>query len=1140
MDREPIAIIGISCRFPGAKNKAAFWHLLQQGVDAITEVPPERWNANISYGEDTETAVNNRWGGFLEELDQFDPQFFKISPREAVSIDPQQRLLLELAWEAIEDAGQKPEHLAGTNTGVFMGINGFDYYTLLMGNPAHNIDAYVGTGNTNCIAANRISYLFDFTGPSLGIDTACSSSLVAVHLACQSIQNGESSLALAGGVRIILSPWIAVGFGKAGFMAPDGRCKTFDSRANGYVRSEGAGVVLLKPLSQALVDGDPIYAVIRGSAVNQDGHSNGLTAPNPWAQEALLQKAYRQAGISVDQVQYIEAHGTGTQLGDPIEIKALGKVLAQGRSPGNDCLVGSVKSNIGHLEAAAGIAGLIKVALSLDHRQIPPSLHFQQPNPYIPFANLPLRVPIALEPWPETTDKAIAGVSSFSFGGTNVHAVLEAAPIVERKKVVFDSSLHLLTLSAKSEKALQDLAWRYLEFLTSHPTVSLTDVCFTASTGRSHFEHRLAIAAQSTQQLMQRLETFCQGQTPLGLANGCIRSQQRRKIAFLFTGQGAQYANMGRQLYDTQPIFRRTLEQCDRLLQPYLEKSLLSVLFADSPDAQILNQTAYTQPALFALEYALAQMWQSWGIVPDIVMGHSVGEYVAACVAGVFSLEDGLKLISARGQQMQVLPQLGMMAAIFATQKQVIDAILPYQSQISIAAVNSPQHIVISGEQNSVELVIQQLQAEGIEVRPLQVSHAFHSPLMNPILDPFEQLASQVPYHYPRIPILSNLTGKILTAEASINATYWRHHTRETVQFAAGIQTLIDKGYDLFLEIGPHPVLSSIGKRSLATENTLWLPSMQRDQDDWWLILNSLGKLYTNGTEVDWTTFHQDYQPAKIHLPNYPFQRQRYWIESVGTMNTPLTMNQSHSHQINSESETNISHKREKISSALFPLISRWLHIKNPSELDIHTNFLDLGADSISLLEAVKSLEKTFGLKVEIRQFFEELQTIDGLITYLEQHLSVDWGAEAAHQPKLKDTEQSLISEFEPINQLSQPIDLATSFNDTTPKLVNRLISESPLTGIVEQQLHLMSQQMELLRSEILQPKQSSKEATRLAEVESSQSLLPSSKITNVSANKTPQTSVIETTPTQPTVIHVREHPSFLQRGRKSVRISRT
>jgi len=462
MDREPIAIIGIGCRFPKAKDKKAFWQLLRDGVDAITEVPASRWD--VEYFDNFEPAtsdkMNIRWGGFLEDLDQFDPEFFKISPREAMSMDPQQRLLLEVAWEALEDAGQTLERLSGTRTGVFMGINGFDYYTRLVENPI-NVDAYTGSGNTNSMAANRISYFFNFIGPSLGIDTACSSSLVAVHLACQSIWNEESTLALAGGVRIILSPWITLSFALAGFMAADGRCKTFDSRADGYVRSEGAGVVVLKPLSQALTDKDPIYALIRGSAVNQDGHSNGLTAPNPRAQEALLLQAYRTAGVSPFQVQYIEAHGTGTKLGDPIEMKALGKVLTQNRRAGQYCAVGSVKTNIGHLEVAAGIAGLIKVALSLKYGQIPPSLHFQQPNPYIPFDKLLLRVQKTLEPWPQTQDRAIAGVSAFSFGGTNAHVVLEAqeqasqkVQDIQQKQQGIETALNLQTISAKTEEAV--------------------------------------------------------------------------------------------------------------------------------------------------------------------------------------------------------------------------------------------------------------------------------------------------------------------------------------------------------------------------------------------------------------------------------------------------------------------------------------------------------------------------------------------------------------------------------------------------------------------------------------------------------------------------------------------------------------
>ncbi|WP_353931427.1 polyketide synthase [Okeanomitos corallinicola TIOX110] len=455
MDREPIAIIGVGCRFPKAQDKKAFWQLLRDGVDAITEVPAERWQVEcLSQLTSTDLEQQNiQWGGFLEDVDQFDPQFFKISPREAMSMDPQQRLALELAWEALEDGGQTLDYLNGTKTGVFLGISSKDYYSNLIEQPA-NLDAYTGSGNTNCMAANRISYFFNFTGPSLSIDTACSSSLVAVHLACQSIWNQESTLALAGGVQMILSPWMTVSFAQAGFMAADGRCKTFDSRADGYVRSEGAGIVVLKPLDQALKDKDYIYAVIRGSAVNQDGHSNGLTAPNPRAQEALLREAYSKAGVSPGQVQYIEAHGTGTKLGDPIEIKALGKVLNESRSPGKYCTVGSVKTNIGHLEVAAGIAGLIKVALSLKYAQIPPSLHFQQPNPYIPFDKLSLRVQTELTPLPDQDEPVIAGVSAFSFGGTNAHVVLEEYPAIKDSKSKDKITLPVMTKTVETEQVL--------------------------------------------------------------------------------------------------------------------------------------------------------------------------------------------------------------------------------------------------------------------------------------------------------------------------------------------------------------------------------------------------------------------------------------------------------------------------------------------------------------------------------------------------------------------------------------------------------------------------------------------------------------------------------------------------------------
>jgi len=539
---EPIAIIGIGCRFPGANDPAAFWRLLRDGVDAIREVPSDRFDQHAFYDPDPATPgkMNTRWGGFLDQVDQFDANFFGISPREALRMDPQQRVLLEVTWEALQDAGQVHERLAGTQAGVFIGISTNDYGRLQW-NDFTRIDAYAGTGNALSIAANRISYQFDFRGPSLAIDTACSSSLVAVHLACGSLRNGECTLALAGGVNLILSPAIAINFTKAGAMAPDGRCKAFDARANGYVRSEGAGVVVLKPLSKALADSDPIYAVIRGSAVNQDGRSNGLMAPNPLAQEAVLRDAYRQAAVSPGEVQYVEAHGTGTLLGDPIEAQALGTVLCVDRLPGRDCAVGSVKTNLGHLEAAAGIAGLIKVALALRHREIPASLHFEEPNPHIPFFEIPLHVQTTLSPWSTDDAPALAGVSSFGFGGTNAHVVLQEAPPAVTKMPVRERNIgtHVLPLSARDPAALLSLARAYQDFLaTPESASSLPDVCYTASARLSHHDHRLAVIGDSPAQLIENLEAFVRGEARPGLSSGRKPSARQRKLAFVFPGAG--------------------------------------------------------------------------------------------------------------------------------------------------------------------------------------------------------------------------------------------------------------------------------------------------------------------------------------------------------------------------------------------------------------------------------------------------------------------------------------------------------------------------------------------------------------------------------------------------------------------------
>jgi malonyl CoA-acyl carrier protein transacylase len=886
---EPIAIIGMSCRFPGANNPEAFWELLRDGVDMITEVPPERWDINAYYDQnpDAPGKIYTRYGSFLSQIDQFDPQFFEMSPREAVNLDPQQRLLLEVSWEALENAGQAPKGLIDKSVGVFIGMTQMDYGFLQFSSHPKNITAYTGTGTSLSFAAGRLSYVLGLRGPTLAMDTACSSSLVAIHLACQSLRTKESQLALVGGVQLSLSPTSTVFLSKAQALSPDGRCKTFDASANGFSRGEGCGIIVLKRLSEARANKDNILAVIRGSAVNHDGASSGFTVPNEQAQELLIRQALQNAKVTPADVNYVEAHGTGTALGDPIEVNALGAVFCKDRSQNSPLLIGSVKTNLGHLEAAAGIAGLMKVVLALQHDEIPPNLHFFKPNPHIAWDNLPLQVPTSRQVWSRGETPRIAGVSSFGMSGTNAHVVLEEAPesvISEKDSVIkTDRLFHLLTLSAKSDEALRELAQAYATYLQSHPTLSIADVCFTANTGRSHFDHRLAIKAQSLEQLHKRLSTvdYIVSKAP----------QEKPKIAFLFTGQGAQYVGMGRQLYDTQPTFRQTLERCDDILRLHLDKSILEIIHAD--ENSLLNETAYTQPALFALEYALAKLWQSWGVVPDVVMGHSVGEYVAACIAGVFSLEDGLKLIAARGHLMQTLCDKGDMLVLSVDESKAAEIIQPYAPDVSIAAINGPENVVISGKHEAINTIMANLSAdENINTKLLPVSHAFHSSMMEPMLAEFERIAAEVTYAKPSIPLCSNITGQLATDEIA-TPTYWCRHVRQPVRFAASMETLYQHGFQTFLEIGPKPSLLGMARQCLPDGVGTWLVSLRQGQEDWQQLLQSLGELYVRAMPIDWSGFDKDYPRSRLQLPTYPFQRQRYWIEKSTTQIPQTTRSQS-------------------------------------------------------------------------------------------------------------------------------------------------------------------------------------------------------------------------------------------------------
>jgi acyl transferase domain-containing protein/SAM-dependent methyltransferase len=880
---DPIAIVGLGLRLPGgACDETSLWRMLAQGSDAVTEIPKEHWDIDTYYDPDPDKPgkMNIRHGAFLTGVDQFDADFFGVSPREAVSMDPQQRLLMEVSWGALENAAIAPASLFGSQTGVFVGMGNNDYWRMVYGNE-EQIDAYGALGNSYGVAAGRLSYFLGVHGPALTVDTACSSSLVAVHLACASLRSGECTLALAAGVNLILSPELSINLSKSRMLAPDGRCKTFDAAADGYVRGEGCVVIVLKPLSAALAARNRILAVIRGTAVNQDGRSGGLTAPNGPAQEAVIREALKMAGVAPHEVSYLEAHGTGTSLGDPIEVRAAGAVLCQGRRAEQPLAIGSIKTNVGHLEAAAGITGLLKVVLAFQNKQIPPHLHLKNKNPYVEWDRLPIIIPTELTPWEPAGGKRIAALSSFGFSGTNAHSILEEPPVVTKAIAPTDRPVHVLALSAKTGESLKQLAKDYGDYLDTHAGVSLPDVCFSAGTGRSHFMHRVAILGGTADQFQTGLRGFALGDKPPNVIAGETLDLKPPAVAFLFTGQGSQYVGMGRVLYETSPTFKRALDRCEEILRPLLERPLLSVLYPEGGASSPLDETAYTQPALFAVQYALTELWRSWGVRPSFVMGHSVGEYVAACVAGAFSLEDGLNLIAERARLMQSLPARGRMAAVFASGERVAAA-MAFSPAVSIAAINGPDAVVISGDDSQVQETLERLTKEGIASKELVVSHAFHSSILDPILDAFEKVAARVAYAEPQTGFISNVTGQSADARLIGRADYWRRHAREPVQFAAGVHSLVDQGVRVFLEIGPNPVLLGMARRCVENGNQSWLPSLRSHRDDWTQMLESVQALYVAGADIDWAGLDRDRPRARLALPTYPFERHRYWLDPTG------------------------------------------------------------------------------------------------------------------------------------------------------------------------------------------------------------------------------------------------------------------
>ena len=874
---EPVAIVGIGLRFPGGAGDAQqFADLLWSATDAVREIGADRWPLDSFYDADPDAPgkMTTRYGAFLEAVDRFDAEFFGISPREAASMDPQQRLLLEVTWEALENAGHAPASLNGASAGVYLGIANGDYGRALFAQ-RDAIDTYYSTGNAYSVAAGRLSYVLGARGPAIAVDTACSSSLVALHLACQGLRNGDCDLALAGGVNLILTPEMNINFSKAGMMAADGRCKTFDAAADGYVRGEGCGVLVLRRLADALKDNDRVLAVIRGSAVNQDGRSSGLTAPNGPSQEAVIRAALAAAQVASEDIGYIETHGTGTPLGDPIEVGALAAAL--GRDRERPLLIGSVKTNIGHLEAAAGIAGVVKVILALQRGEIPPHLHFRAGNPHIDWDAMPIAVPTTVTPWPAMNGRRLAGVSAFGFSGTNAHVVLEAPPdVAADESAAVERPRHLLALSARDADTLAELARRYQDVLT--PDAPLADLCFTANAGRSHFAHRLSVAGASADELRRGLAAFVAGGPDVALVAGCRREAGAPRIAFLFTGQGAQHAGMARTLYDTSPVFRAAFECCARALAPHLSRPLADLVFA-ADEAERINDTAIAHPANFAIQYALAEWWRACGIAPAVVAGHSLGEYAAACIAGVLPLADAARLVVARGQATQALGNSGGMATVFAAPATVEAAL--QGTSVSIAAYNGPEHVVISGPRDAVEAAVTRFEASGIRAKLLRISFAAHSPLIEPALPAFRAAFAGVAFQAPRIALVSNVTGELAGQETICNADYWLTQMRAPVQFARSVKTLLAQGVTHVIEIGPHPVLLGMAAECAPDAAVEWLPSLRRDGDDWQTLLESLQHLYVAGVDPDWNGFDRGYARRRVALPTYPFRRTRHWIDAA-------------------------------------------------------------------------------------------------------------------------------------------------------------------------------------------------------------------------------------------------------------------
>lgn len=979
---EPIAIVGLGCRFPGGvRNLKNLWQLLLEKKDAVVAIPKDRWDNDAIYDPDPlkPGKTHATKAAFLEEdVRAFDADFFGIVPREAKSIDPLQRMILEVVYEALEEAGIASESLKGTNTAVYIAIGNSDYIQARFrsGN-LETMDVYDATGIPFATAAGRVSYLYDLQGPNFALDAACASSIVGLHLAAESLRKGESDTAIVASANLLLTPELFVGLSKLGSLSASGQCKAFADDADGYVRGEGCGVAVLKRKSDAIAENNAVHAFIIGSAVKHDGLSNGFTAPNPKAQLDTVRAAILQANIDVNDVSFVEAHGIGNKFTDAMEIQAIGNGYKGRNTP---IYVGSLKPNIGHLEAAIGMAMLFKVIGTLKYKTIAPNIYFDTPNSDIPWETLKVQVPTTAISLSESKHPLRAAINLSGYSGTNVHMIFEEAPVHTTKELPAGQP-SLFLFSAKSEEALKALAQKYLDEKVLDNN-ALAEIAYTQQTGRNHLEQKLSIIAADKAIVEDALKAYISGTPNKNISVSNPENANGGDIAFLFTGQGAQYHCMCKEYYEKEAVFKKAVDDCAVIVDPLLEIPIKEILFGTETDTALIDQTAYTQPALFVVEFALAKLWQSKGIFPSAVVGHSIGEFVALVIAEAISLEDGLRLVAIRGKLMQSLDaNAGGMAAVVATESEVLPYLKEWEGKVDIAAINAPRVITISGAKDAVAAVCEAMKADKIKSIALQVSHAFHSSLMEPILQAFEQEAAKISVQSPMIPVISNVTAQELQVE-DITPQYFSKHLRGTVRFAEDVQYLYSElGIRIFVECGPNPTLSGFGPKIIDDTSIVWAASAKKGYSDEILSLQVLQSLYLAGVKIEWKTMYLHPYPAKVALPTYAWQRKVYWenpvrgITAVNDLNAVQTAKDSS----NASKKTQVT--KENLMAIMQLEGADTLGLEPGQKLDPNKSLREQGFDSMMSGEYLSRLEKYFDVKLEM-----SLLHIYGTMNELQRH----------------------------------------------------------------------------------------------------------------------------------------------------------